>query len=206
MYSKSSTSTAGRRSLSLATVIVAAGGMILFGATPVAADAASSTQVMTGSTVGGVLSISAPGALALPTLVGGSSTAATNLGSLSWTDTMNDAAVSSVTLAATNLWHAAGAGLYIPWGRFTITVDPSPTANGANTGAAVVVPAGSPYVLAGTPTTDFATYSTPITLATGSATSEGTWTQANNQITVSVPANTTPGTAFSASIQYTVTG
>ena len=206
MYDKSSTSTAGRRSLSLATVIVVAGGMILMGAMPVAADAATGTQVVTGSTQGGVLSITAPAALSLPTLVGGSSTAATNLGSLSWTDTMNDAAVSSVTLAATNLWHAAGAGLYIPWGRFTITVDPSPTANGANTGAAVVVPAGSPYVLAGTPTTDFATYSTPITLATGSATSEGTWTQANNQITVSVPANTTPGTAFSASIQYTVTG
>ncbi|MGA8361854.1 MAG: hypothetical protein WB793_09535 [Candidatus Dormiibacterota bacterium] len=170
------------------------------------AAAASGTQTVTGSTSGGVLSIAAPGALALPTLVAGSSTAATNLGSLSWTDTMNDAAVSSVTLAATNLWHAAGAGLYIPWGDFKITVDPSPTADVMNTGSAVVVPAGSPYVLAGAPTTDFATYSTPITLATASATSEGTWTQANNQIVVAVPANTTPGTLFTATIQYTVTG
>ena len=206
MYTKNSIPTAGRRSLRLATVVVAAGGMILIGASPVAADAASSTQLVTGTSQAGVLSITAPGALTLPTLVGGSSIAATNLGSLSWTDTMNDAAVSSVTLAATNLWQAAGAGLYIPWGRFTITVDPSPTANVNNTGAAVVVPAGSPYVLAGTPTTDFATYSTPITLATGSATSEGTWTQANNKITVSVPANTTPGTTMTATIQYTVTG
>ncbi len=41
---------------------------------------------------------------------------------------MNDAVVSSVTLAATNLWHAAGAGLYIPWADFTITVDPTPVA------------------------------------------------------------------------------
>lgn len=170
------------------------------------AAAASGTQTVTGSTSGGVLSIAAPGALALPTLVAGSSTAASNLGSLSWTDTMNDAAVSSVTLAATNLWHAAGAGLYIPWGDFTIAVDPSPTANVMNTGSAVVVPAGSPYILAGAPTTDFATYSTPITLATASATSEGTWTQANNQIVVAVPANTTPGTLFTATIQYTVTG
>src|ERR1700726_4312453 len=205
MYKKTSTPTAGRRSLSLATVIVAAGGMILIGASPVAADA-SATQTVTATSQAGLLSIPAPGTLILPSLIGGSSTAATNLGSLTWTDTMNDAAVSSVTLAATNLWEAAGAGLYIPWGRFTITVDPAPVPNANNTGAAVVVPAGSPYVLAGTPTTDFATYSTPITLATGSATSEGTWTQANNQIVVDVPANTTPGTLFSATIQYTVTG
>ena len=205
MFNKTPTPAAGRRSLRLATVITAAGGLILIGATPVAADA-SSTQLVTGTSPGGTLSITAPGALTLPALIGGSSTAATNLGSLSWTDTMNDAAVSSVTLAATNLWNAAGAGLYIPWARFTITVDPAPVPNAMNTGAAIVVPAGSPYVLAGTPTTDFATYSTPITLATGSATSEGSWTAANNKITVSVPANTTPGTFFAATVQYTVTG
>ena len=44
------------------------------------------------------------------------------------------------------------------------------------------------------------------TLATESATSEGPWTQAANQIVVAVPANTTPGTLFAATIQYTVTG
>jgi hypothetical protein len=49
-----------------------------------------------------------------------------------------------------------------------------------NTGAAAVVPAGSLYALSGTPTTDFGTYSTPITPATASATSEGTWTLMNN--------------------------
>jgi hypothetical protein len=152
------------------------------------------------------LTITAPAALPLPTLVAGSSTAATNLGSLSWTDTMNDAVVSSVTLAATNLWEAAGAGLYIPWADFTITVGSTISPNINNTGAAATVPTGSPYVLAGTATTDFATYSTPITLATASATSEGTWTEASNQISIAVPANTTPGTSFSATIQYTVTG
>jgi hypothetical protein len=204
MFKKNSISTAGRRSLSLATGIAAAGGMILIGAS--SAAAASSTQLLTGTTPAGVLSITAPGALTLPSLVGGRSTVATNLGSVSWTDTMNDAAVSSVTLAATNLWHAAGAGLYIPWADFTITVDSAPSADAMNTGPAVVVPPGSPYVLTGAATTDFATYCTPITLATGSATSEGTWTQANNQIVVAVPANTTPDTSFSGTIQYTVTG
>jgi len=188
----------------VATGVVASGALLLLAASPVAA--ASGTQVVTGSTQGGVLSITAPGALVLPTLMGGSSTAATNLGSVSWTDTLNDSVVSSVTLAATNLWHAAGAGLYIPWADFTITVDPNVVGNAMNTGSAATVPAGSPYTLAGTATTDFATYSTPITLATESATSEGTWTQAANQIVVAVPANTTPGTLFAATIQYTVTG
>jgi hypothetical protein len=204
MFKKTPTSTASRRSLSLATGIAVAGAMILISAG--SAAAASSTQVLTGATQAGELSITAPGALALPTLVGGRSTAATNLGSLSWTDTMNDAAVWSVTLAATNLWHAAGAGLYIPWADFKITVDSAPSSDAMNTGSAPVVPPGSPYVLSGTATTDFATYSTPITLATGSATSEGTWTQANNQIVVAVPANTTPNTSFAGTIQYTVTG
>jgi hypothetical protein len=192
--------------LSVAVGITAAVTFAVLGSCPAVAAGASGTQIVTGATVGGLLSITAPGALALPTLIAGSSTAATNLGSLSWTDTMNDAVVSSVTLAATNLWHAAGAGLYIPWADFTITVDPSPSANVMNTGAAIIVPAGSPYVLSGAATTDFGTYSSPITLATGSATSEGTWTQASNQIVVAVPADTTPGTTFTATIQYTVTG
>jgi hypothetical protein len=194
-----------RRPMTLVAAIAASGALLMLGSTPAAA-ATSGTQILTGSTSGGVLSISAPGPLTLPTLVAGSSTAATNLGSLTWTDTMNDAVVSSVTLAATNLWHAAGAGLYIPWADFTITVDPTPAPNINNTGSAAVVPVGSPYVLTGAPTTDFGTYSTAITLATASATSEGSWTQASNQIVIAVPANTTPGTLFTATIQYTVTG
>ena len=193
-----------RRVAAAAAGVAASGAMILSAASPAAA--ASGIQAVSGSTQGGVLSITAPGALVLPTLVGGSSTAATNLGSVSWTDTLNNSVVSSVTLAATNLWHAAGAGLYIPWADFTITVDPNVVGNAMNTGSVATVPAGSPYTLTGAPTTDFATYSTPITLATKSATSEGTWTQAANQIVVAVPANTTPGTLFGATIQYTVTG
>src|ERR1700730_2982166 len=152
------------------------------------------------------LTITAPGTLTLPALVMGRSTAATALGSLSWTDTLNTGTAWSVTLAATNLWHAAGAGLYIPWARFTITVDPTPVPDSMDTGDPVVVPPGSPYVLAGAAATDFSTFSTPITLATGSATSQGTWTTANNRIVVAVPANTTPSTSFVGTIQYTLTG
>lgn len=196
--------TVRRRGISIATGIGAATAMVLAGSS--AAFAASGTQTVTGASAGGVLSITAPPSLALPSLVAGSSTAATNLGTLTWTDTMNDAVVSSVTLAATNLWHAAGAGLYIPFQDFTITADPAPVPNVNNTGAAPTVPAGSPYVLTGAPTTGFAAYSDPITLATSSATSEGSWTETGNQISVAVPGDTTPATTFAATIQYTVTG
>jgi hypothetical protein len=82
-----------RRPMSLVAAIAASGALLMLGSIPAAA--ASGTQILTGSTSGGVLSISAPGPLTLPTLVAGSSTAATNLGSLTWTDTMNDAVVSS---------------------------------------------------------------------------------------------------------------
>jgi hypothetical protein len=204
MFKEISNPMARRRGISIAAGIGAATAMVVAGSG--AAFAASGTQIVTGATAGGVLSITAPPTLALPTLVSGSSTAATNLGSLTWTDTMNDAVVSSVTLAATNLWHAAGAGLYIPFQDFTITADPAPVPNVNNTGAAPTVPAGSPYVLTGAPTTGFAAYSDPITLATSSATSEGSWTETGNQISVAVPGNTTPGTTFAATIQYTVTG
>lgn len=196
--------TTGRQIAAVVTGIVASGGMILLGSSPV--SAVSGTQVVTGATPGGVLSITAPPALALPPLVGGNATPATNLGSVSWTDTLNDSIVSSVTLAATNLWHAAGAGLNISYVDFTITVDPTVTPNPMNFGSVATVPPGSPYTLTGPVTLDSTTYSTPITLASESATSEGTWTQAANQIVVAVPANTTPGTTFAATIQYTVTG
>jgi hypothetical protein len=193
-----------RRPVRVAAGIAVTSAMVVFGSGHVAA--ASGLQTVTGATQGGILSITAPGGVILPTLVAGNSTAATDLGSLTWTDTLNDATVSSVTLAATNLWAAASTGLYIPFADFTITVDPSPTANVMNSGTAAVVPPGSPYALAGSPTMDFSTLSTPITLATASATSEGTWTQAGNQISIAVPANTTPSTSFTMTIQYTVTG
>jgi hypothetical protein len=178
--------------------------MILVGSNPASAATAGDTQTVTGTTQPGVLSITAPGALALPALVDGSSTAATNLGSLSWTDTLNTATASSVTLAATDLYFAAGAGSFIPFTHFTITVDQAPTGSALNNGA--VTAGAASQVLSGADTTPGTTYCTPITLATGSTLTNGTWTQAANKITVGVPANTILSTAFTATLQYTVTG
>src|ERR1700724_2474384 len=87
MIQEATTRTAGRRSTRVAIGVIAAGALMALGALP--ATAASGTQVITGSTSGGVLSIAAPAALTLPTLVAGSSTAATNLGSGGWHTTMN---------------------------------------------------------------------------------------------------------------------
>jgi hypothetical protein len=61
-------------------------------------------------------------------------------------------------------------------------------------------------VFGGVDATPGTSYSAPITLATGSTTSVGTWTMAANKITVGVPANTIPSSPFTATIQYTITG
>lgn len=191
------------RTLRLAIGLGFAGATLVVGFSPASAATGSGFQIVTGSSPAGVLSITAPGSLALPALVPGSSTAATDFGSLSWTDTLNNATASSVTLQATDLYFAAGAGSYIPFTHFTITVDQAPVSGPLNSGAVTAGPALQ--VLSGADTTPGTTYSAPITLATGTTLADGTWTQAN-KITVGVPANTILSTAFTATIQYTVTG
>lgn len=76
MFTELSIRTARKRSLRLVIALAVAGSAIAFGSGPV--SAASGTQIVTGATQGGVLSITAPGTLILPTLVAGTSTAATN--------------------------------------------------------------------------------------------------------------------------------
>ena len=64
MFGETSIWNAGRRSLHLVTGVSALGALLLLGST--SASAASGTQVMTGATSGGVLSIAAPGGFTLP--------------------------------------------------------------------------------------------------------------------------------------------
>ncbi|MEA2682612.1 MAG: hypothetical protein QOK05_940 [Chloroflexota bacterium] len=205
MFGKTSPLSIGRRPFSLATGVAMAGALVLVGSSQVLAATAASSQTLAGTSSAGVLSVTAPAGLTLPSLVGGSSTAATNLGSLSWTDTLNSATASSVTLASTDLYFAAGVGGHIPFSNFTISVDQAPNANALNSGANAVAGAAS-QVLSGVDTTPGTTYSSPITLATASTTSVGTWNQAANKIAVGVPANTIPSSDFAATIQYTITG
>ena len=204
MFRNASIPNMARRPLSLATGFAMAGALVLIGPTHAFAATASGTQTVTGTTSAGVLSVTAPGALTLPALVGGSSTAATNLGSLSWTDTLNTATASSVTMAATDLYYAAGASSHIVFTNFTISVDQAPTGNALNSGA--VVAGTASQTLTGADTTPGTTFSAPITLVTENPLADGTWTQAANKITVGVPASTIPATTFTATIQYTITG
>jgi hypothetical protein len=202
MLNSTSILTITRRPLGLATGIALAGALILTGSSH--AFAAAGTQTVSGTTSLGLLSITAPGSLTLPALVDGSSTAATNLGSLSWTDTLNTATAASVTLAATDLYFAAGVAGHISFADFTISVDQAPSGNILNLGAFTAGAASQ--TLSGTDTTPGTTYSAPITLATGTTTTVGTWTQSANKITVGVPANMTPSSVFTATVQYTITG
>jgi hypothetical protein len=205
MFHNFSKLTMTRRPLGLAIGIAMAGATMLAVPSQALAATASGSQTLTGTSSAGALSVTAPANLALPALVGGNSTAATNLGGLSWTDTLNSATAFSVTLASTDLYFAAGVGGHIPFTEFTISVDQAPTGNALNSGPMVTAGAAS-QSLSGTDATPGTTYSAPITLATGSTTSTGSWTQAANKITVGVPANTIPSSPFTATLQYTITG
>jgi len=204
MFENASIPTPARRPARLIIGIAMAGSLIAVGSSHAFAATASGTQTVTGTTQAGVLSVTAPGSLVLATLVGGTSTPATNLGSLSWTDTLNSATASSVTLAATDLYYAAGAAGHINFTNFTISVDQAPTGDSLDTGA--VTAGTASQTLTGADTTPGTTFSAPITLATGNTLTVGTWTQAGNKITVGVPAATIPSTTFTATIQYTITG
>lgn len=198
------TTTTPRHALRIAAGAALVGAALLIGCVPASAATGGSTQTVTGSTPAGLLTITAPGSLALPSLVPGSAIAATNLGSLTWTDTLNNATASSVTLQATDLYFAAGATSHIPFTDMTITVDQAPVADPLNSG--VVTAGAASQTLSGADTTPGTTYSLPITLAMGDTLADGTWTQAANKITVGVPADTILSTAFTATIQYTITG
>ena len=204
MFNHSSRLAFARRPFALASGIAMAGALVLMGSTQVLAATAGGSQTVTGSTPAGVLSVTAPGAMSLPSLVDGSYTAATNLGSLGFTNTINTATAWNVTLAATDLYFAAGATSHINFTNFTITVDQAPTGNALNSGT--VTSGAASQALTGADTTPGTTYSGPITLASGDTLASGTWTQAANKIAVGVPANTILGTSFTATVQYTITG
>ncbi|HEV3232088.1 MAG TPA: hypothetical protein VG245_07525, partial [Candidatus Dormibacteraeota bacterium] len=150
------------RPLGLATGAAMAGALILMGSAQALAATGSGTQTLSGTSAAGVLSVTAPAGLSLPTLVGGASTAAINLGSLGWTDTLNTATASSVTMASTDLYFAAGAGSYIPFSKFTVSVDQAPTANALNSGPNAAAGTAS-QTLSGADTTPGTTYSGAIT-------------------------------------------
>lgn len=172
---------------------------------PVSASSTAGTQQITASTsTTGTLSVTAPSTLALSTLTPGSVSGPTVLGTVGWTDTLNDGTIAqSLTFASTDL---AVSTSYIPYADFKIGVGSTITGLSTNTGTVDTAATGGPYVLSGTDTTHGVTYSSPVTLAGGDTTSEGSYTQAGNNITISVPANAVNYIGMAATAQYTITG
>jgi hypothetical protein len=154
----------------------------------------------------GFLAISAPAALNIGTIAAGTSVGPVTLGSLNWTDTIDDATASSVSLASTDLYYSSS--VYLPFTDISIGVGQTITEASTNTGPNDTAGAAGPTALGGTDTTPGTTYSTSLVLASGSTTSQGTYTQAGNAITVTVPASlstSTPDT-LTATVQYTIMG
>lgn len=161
-------------------------------------------QTVTASISAGTLAITPTTSVSLGTLVPGSSGNTVGLGPLSWTDTLNDGAAPGVTVNCTDLY--GGGTKDIPFDDMAIQVDQTISGIAGNTGPAWSAGVASPGVFTGTDTTPGTTPSTGITLATATSTSEGTYTQSNNQIVVSVPANQANDPSLSATLQFTITG
>lgn len=153
----------------------------------------------------GTLSVTPPTSLALGTVAAGSVVGPVALGGLSWTDTLSDGSASSVTVAATDLYRSST--LYIPFTDIEIGAGQTITPGSGNTGSADTPGAAGPTALSGTVTTPGG-FSNSVSLATGSTTSQGSYSQAANTLTLLVPANMDGPNAgtFTSIIEYTVTG
>ncbi len=163
----------------------------------------AATQLMTATTTAGTLAVNVPASLSLGSLAPGSTASNVALGSLAWTDTLNDSTASSITLAATDLYNATGPKV-VPFTNFTVGSGSS--INTATNNTDSMPTAGPAGALSGADTTPGTTYSSAVTLASGSVTTEGTWTQPGNTITVVVPANVPSSGTMTATLQYTVVG
>lgn len=151
-------------------------------------------------TVNSVLSISPPSSVSLgTTIAAGSTVSNVALGSVSYTNTMNDGLAWSVTLAATDLFNATGPKT-VPFTNFKITVGqtvspagPTPTAAG-------------PTALGGGDSQPGTTYSGFLALVNGTSTQNGTYSQTGDAVTVTFPANQINSGTMTSTIQYTLTG
>ena len=178
------------------------------------------TQSVTATVSAGSLSVVVPGTLALGSITPGSNIAATNLGLLNFTNTLNNGANWSVTMAATDLYCStcsAGHQVAVPFTAMTVTAG---NQFQAKTGAVGTPANGAGGALTGSDTTPGTTFSSGVTLVGSTAGSaEGSWDEAPvadacafgsatagcNQIAMVVNGSAGAGSA-AATIQYTITG
>ncbi|HZS14270.1 MAG TPA: hypothetical protein VFC09_06705 [Candidatus Dormibacteraeota bacterium] len=187
-----------RRALALTGVTIAAAAAAVLPGKPVAAASGNSSQSVTATVVAGTLTVTAPPAIT-PTLVPGTGNANVALGTVAFTNTLNDGSAWSVTMTSTDWVNGANAI------HFTdMSVTPGLTLGGG-VGSTGTPTAGTGGTLSGTDGTPGTTASSPLTLATAASTVQGVYTQAGSTMSVTVPGGTPTG-VYTGTITYTITG
>lgn len=198
---------------------VGAAALAVAGAGIIPAGAATSNQSVTATVSAGSLNITAPATLALGGVAPGTSKTAQALGTVSWTDTLNDNTQSSVTVQATDICSGACTAGTLRVPVTSMTVHNGQTVAAANdgtclstnnSGSAPTAPAAAGTTFTGyNGGTDSAPGTTlalpPVTLAQGSGTTEGCWSLAGSTIDVNFPAGLSAG-SYTGTITYTVAG
>jgi hypothetical protein len=188
----------GRRGAALGCLAAAAVAAAVVPAHSAVAATGSSSQTVTATVVAGTLTVTAPPAL-VTNLTPGSGNTGIALGSLAYTNTLNSGLGWSVTLTS-NDWMNGGSSI-----KFTgMSITPGSTFV-AGVGAAGTPTVGGGGTLSGTDTTPGTTQSSPVTMATGTLSVQGTYTQTGSTIAVTVPGGSTTG-AYTGTIVYTITG
>lgn len=151
-------------------------------------------------TVEGVLTVTAPATVVLGTSApAGSVITNASLGDVSYQNTLGDGQTWSVTVGATDLYNTS-TGAEIPFTDMSIEVGSTISPAGPTPGAV------GPTALAGVDPSPGVSFSDPITLVTGTASQQGSYSQTGDTITVEVPANMANSGLMTATFQYTATG
>ncbi len=166
----------------------------------VAASSGSSSQSVSATVVAGTLTVTAPPAL-VTNLTPGAQTTGIALGALAYTNTLNDSQAWSVTMTTTDWVNGANS---IKFNEMAVQPGASTNITGA-LGSVGNPTAGSSATFSGTDTTPGTTPSSPVTLASGTASTQGVFTQTGMTMSVTVPGGTPTG-LYTGTITYTITG
>lgn len=162
------------------------------------AASSSSTQSVSATVVAGTLTVTAPPAL-VTSLNPATANTGVPLGAVAYTNTLNDGQSWSVTMTTTDWVNGGNAIKFID-----MTVTPGSTI-GVGVGGVGTPTAGATATFSGTDTTPGTTQSSPLTLATGTSSTQGIFTQSGSTMAVTVPGGTPTG-LYTGTITYTITG
>jgi len=190
--------TAGRATVVACFTAAAIAAAAIPGRSVAASSSGTSNQSVTATVVAGTLTVTAPPAL-VTNLTPGAQTSGIVLGSLVYTNTLNDGLAWSVTLTSNDWMNGANK---IAFSGMDLTSGTTFVGGVGATGTPVVGGGGQ---LSGTDTTPGTTQSSPVTVATAPSTAQGVFTQTGSTLAVTVPGGTPTG-VYTGTIVYTITG